>query len=174
MKLMALLLCSLIYMYANDASQELVDLGCKYLSNKDYANAKKVFEEATYQGNADAMHNLGLMYINADGVVQNYQKALFYFQKAFDHKRINSAYDIGVMYRNGEGVTKDLFKSKEYYLIAANNNYALAQFELSKLYGLEQNMTQFQYWTEKAIHNGYIPKTEKDKQILIYLNSMKK
>lgn len=173
MKLLVLLLSSIIYMYGNDASQELVDLGCKYLSNKDYENAKNVFEEASYQGNANAMHNLGLMYIKADGIEQDYPKALFYFQKAFENKHTNSAYDIGVMYKNGEGVTKDLMKAKEYYLIAANNNYALAQFELSKLYGIEQNMAQFQYWAENAIRNGYIPRTEEDKQILIYLKSIK-
>lgn len=172
MKLLTLLLSSMIYIYANNTSQALLDLGCKYLNNKDYGSAKKVFEDASAKGEAKAMYNLGLMYINAHGVAQDYQKALSYFQKALDNNYINSAYDIGAMYKNGEGVKRDIPTAKEYYLVAAKNDYALAQFELSKIYGLEQNMKKFQYWSKQAIHNGYIPRTEKDKEIIIYLNSL--
>jgi len=172
MKLLALLLSSMIFIYANDSSQALLDLGCKYLNNKDYESAKKAFEEASSKGEAQAMHNLGLMYINADGVAQDYQKALFYFQKALENNYINAAYDIGAMYKNGEGVSKDIPTAKKYYLLAAKNDYTLAQFELSKIYGLEQNMKEFKYWAEQAIHNGYIPRTENDKEIIIYLKTL--
>lgn len=173
MKKFALLLSFIVSLYANEISSKLVEQGCHYLSNKEYEQAKKIFEEASFSGDAEAMHNLGLMYINGDGVPQDYHKALSYFQKALENKRINSAYDIGVMYRNGEGVTKDLMRAKEYYLISANNNYSLAQFELAKLYGIEQNMQQFQSWAEKAVQNGFKPVTENDQKIISLLQALR-
>lgn len=169
MKVLFSLLLTVCFIFASNTP--LSDKGCEYLNKKDFLKAKKIFEEAASKGEALAMNNLGLMYINGDGVKQNYPIAMLYFQQALEHGYTNAAYDLGAMYRNAEGVQKNMQKAKEYYLIAAKTNYALAQFELAKIYAQEQNMKEFQHWALEALKHGYQPRTENDRQIIAYLKT---
>ena len=125
------------------------------LQKGQFSKAVMKLEKAQELGDARAMHSLGLMHINGDGVKKSYAKALTYFKKSYKHGYTNAAYDIGVMYKNGESVKKSLKTAEKYYLIAAKNNYRLAQIELAKLYGSLGNKKQFNYWAKKAqSHKG--------------------
>lgn len=125
------------------------------LQKGDFNGAKVKLEKAQALGDSRAMHSLGLMYINGDGVKKSYAKALKYFKKSYKHGYINAAYDIGVMYKNGESVKKSIKTAEKYYLISAKNNYRLAQIELAKIYASQGNKKQLTYWTKKAqSHKG--------------------
>ena len=147
--------------------------GCVLLNKKDYKNAKIELEKAVLNKECKGMYNLALIYINGHGVKQDYSQAIKYFKQSLKCGYLNSAYDIGVMHKNGEGIPKNINKAKEYYLIASKNNYALAQFELGKIYGSEKKIEKFIFWANKALKNGYKPKTKNDKQIIEYLNNNK-
>ena len=43
---------------------------------------KKQIEQNAEQGDADAQHNLGIPYYKGEGVTQDYEKAIFWWQKA--------------------------------------------------------------------------------------------
>lgn len=169
MKLIYIILFTAMFLYANESELSYTDKGCSFLYKKDYKNAKIEFEKAALNKECRGVFSLALMYINGHGVKQNYIKAMEYFKKSLKLKCLDSAYDIGAMYKNGEGIPKDIAKAKKYYLIAANNNYALAQFELGKIYGAENNIKKFTFWANKALKNGYKPRTTNDKAIIEYL-----
>ena len=125
------------------------------LQKGHFSQAKVKLEKAQALGDIKAMHSLGLMYINGDGVKKSYSKALSHFQKSYKYGYVNSAYDIGVMYKNGESVKKRVKTAQKYYIIAAKNNYRLAQIELAKIYAHQGNQKQFDYWAQKAqSHKG--------------------
>lgn len=125
------------------------------LQKGQFSQAKVKLEKAQSLGDIKAMHSLGLMYINGDGVKKSYSKALTYFKKSYKHGYVNAAYDIGVMYKNGESVKKSVKTAQKYYTIAAKNNYRLAQIELAKIYAHQGNKKQFDYWAKKAqSHKG--------------------
>ena len=170
MKFLFILIISLSIAHAAETS--FSNKACAFLNKHDYANAKQMLEKGIKNNEPVAFRTLGLMYINGDGVQKNYKLALDYFQQAFKHGYINAAYDIGVMYRNGEGITKNRQTAKKYYLIAAKNNYPLAQFELAKIYAQEGDIQNFKIWVEKALHNGYRPRTQSDSAIIDYFRSL--
>ena len=173
MRIISIIIFISITILAIGTQNTYTDKGCAFLYNKDYKNAKIELEKAVQNKECKGMFNLALIYINGHGLKQNYPKAMKYFKQSLKYNCLNSAYDIGVMYRNGEGVLKNIDKAKEYYLIASNNNYALAQFELGKIYGNEKNIEKFIFWANKALQNGFKPRTKNDKQIIEYLNNNK-
>lgn len=156
-KIVVIVLFSMVgllnFSYADGISPEAKKYGYEghvLLQKGQFKQASIKLEKAQALGDIRAMHTLGLMYINGDGVKQSYAKALAYFKKSYKHGYINAAYDIGVMYKNGESVKKNRDTAKKYYLIAAKNNYRLAQIELAKIYGEEGNKKQYEYWVKRA------------------------
>jgi TPR repeat protein len=59
------------------------------------------------QGDAEAQNNLGMMYANGKGVVQDDKQAAFWFRKAADQGEAMGQFNLGRMYFNGTGVPKD-------------------------------------------------------------------
>ncbi len=75
----------------------------------DYNKAFKFISAAANAGNDEAMHMMGIMYKNGQGVQQSYQLAVDCFYRAI---KINSgngyaAFDLGRMYYIGQGVEKN-------------------------------------------------------------------
>uniref|UniRef100_UPI0002B95E6E tetratricopeptide repeat protein n=1 Tax=Helicobacter pylori TaxID=210 RepID=UPI0002B95E6E len=62
--------------------KELFDLGVKSIEAKDYIQAKKYFEKACGLNNGSGCNNLGVLYINGQGVEKNLTKADQYISKA--------------------------------------------------------------------------------------------
>ncbi|WP_240331045.1 tetratricopeptide repeat protein [Helicobacter suis] len=54
------------------------------------------------------------MYGNGQGVKQDYQKAIEYYQKAASMGSAHAYYNLGAMYFNGEGVWKNLQRAEGY------------------------------------------------------------
>ena len=120
-----------------------------------------VFEEwiqLAQQGNQDAQYNLGLIYYNGDGVVQDYKKALYWFEKSARQGDAQAQNNLGFMYYDGKGVEKDYKKSFYWYKKSAEQGIALAQKGLILMYtqghGVEQDHEKALYWTRKAAQQG--------------------
>lgn len=77
------------------------------------------FFRAAEQGYADAQFNLGLMYINGEGVPQDIPHAVELFQKAAEQGHVDAQNNLGAMYFTGEGVTRDEKKAIEWFEKAA-------------------------------------------------------
>jgi len=106
----------------------------KALSRGDYATAVEWFQKAAEQGYALAQILLGRMYINGEGVTQNYQEAVKWFQKAAVQGNADAQVYLGIMYGTGKGVTAndqgimDMLRRKNYYNNWVNNKQVLGAF----------------------------------------------
>ena len=93
--------------------------GGEKAAEQGHADAKKAplrqLMERAEQGDAIAQSNLGVMYANGEGVTQDYEKAVEWYQKAAQQGFANAQYNLGVMYEHSKGVTQDYEKAVEWY-----------------------------------------------------------
>ena len=95
-------------------------LGYVYVKLKDYFNAKKYYEISCNKGNdninqATSCYNLGVMYVEGQGVRQDYHKASELWKKACDMKHASACNNLGVIYGKGQGVKQNHSIAKQYY-----------------------------------------------------------
>ncbi len=94
------------------------NLSGKVLDN-DPELAAGWFYRAAEQGYADAQFNLGLMYANGEGVLQDMEQAAELFKKAAEQGHVDAQNNLGAMYFTGEGMARDEKKAIEWFEKAA-------------------------------------------------------
>ena len=72
-------------------------------------------------GNAVAQNNLGLMYANGKGVIQDYKTAVKWYRLAAEQGNADAQFNLGLMYGMGRGVIRDPVYAHMWYNIAASN-----------------------------------------------------
>jgi len=87
----------------------------------NYSKAYGYFVKSAKKGFAPAQYNLGVMYLNGQGVEKDIQKAISYFMLASDLGYVNAQVQLGNLYFNGEEVPKDLDKALSFYKDACKN-----------------------------------------------------
>ena len=93
-------------------------LGRAYYQLNDYFNAKKYFEISCNKVSdiqAESCYNLGVMYVEGQGVRQDYHKAAELYKKACDMKYADACNNLGVLYGKGQGVKQNRSIAKQYY-----------------------------------------------------------
>lgn len=104
---------------------------------------------------------LGAMYLNGEGVEQNYGEALRYLTRAAGAGDVIAQANLGYMYAMGEGVEQDYNKANEWYTKAAMQGYALAQHSMGAAYergeGVEKDLYKAVEWYKKAAMQGFAP-----------------
>lgn len=102
-----------------------------------------------------AQFKLGELYAKGQGVVQDYKKAVYWYQRDANHGGISTQYILGTIYQK----EKDYKKAFEWYEKAANHDYEMAQFKLGELYakgqGVAQDYKKAVYWLEKSAKHGH-------------------
>lgn len=93
---------------------------------KDYETVAKLLEQAAEQDHPNAQYNLAVMYQKGDGLIQNSQKSLFWYEKAAGHKLAIAQYNLGMIYFEGKLVEKDELKAKELWQQAADQGLEVA------------------------------------------------
>ena len=101
------------------------------------------------------------MYDCGDGVEQNYQKAVEYYQKAAEQDYPQAQNNLGLLYEHGKGVEQSYKKAIELYQKAADQGFAQAHSNLGLLYehgnGVEQNYQKAVEHCQKAADQGWAP-----------------
>ena len=87
--------------------EELVQQGKNHLENGDCEEAAKCFGKAVEKGNAEAMYEIGWMYIDSICIDQDYEAAATWFKHAADFGYPYAQMDLAEMYNNGVGVPRD-------------------------------------------------------------------
>lgn len=96
--------------------------GTKALKIKDYATAKKMFQEACHKSFQKGCIGLGIMYHSGQGVSKNYAKAKRLFESACNSNECFGCLYLGRMYEKGNGVEKNYQKAKELFAKACYEN----------------------------------------------------
>jgi TPR repeat protein len=134
-------------------------LGNAYLQgargrSKDPVVARKWFEKAAALGNELAMHRLGLLYQNGDGVAKNIGEARQWYEKAALLNDSFAMNQLGRLYEDGNGVLKDYATARSWFEKAAALNNAVAMRNLGNLFengwGVAQNYAEAHKWYQKA------------------------
>ena len=118
---LSLLLASVSVCYAQDFEK-----GFNAYNSGDYATALREWRSLADQGDADAQYNLGLMYANGQGVIQDYKEAVRLYSLAAAQGYATAQHNLGVKYYNGEGVIQDNVYAHMWWNIAASSGDASA------------------------------------------------
>lgn len=115
-------------------------------------------ESLAEEGDMDAQYELGVRYIEGDGVEQSAEKAVEWFRKSAGQGYAAAQNHLGVCYENGDGVEQSAEKAVMWYRKAAEQGYALAQNNLGVCYydgdGVEQSAQKAVQWFRKAVEQG--------------------
>ena len=71
---------------------------------QSYKMARRLYDLAAQQGDADAMYDLGQMYKHGEGVEQSYEKAFEYYEQAAQLGLASAQNNLGNMYAKGDGI----------------------------------------------------------------------
>jgi len=98
----------------NDAMQRYPDVmrfvleaGRVATARKEYAEARRLYEQAAAGGYAMAFNNIGALYEGGNGTPVNYVEAARWYQKAADAGEPIGMVDLAWQYNTGHGVKKD-------------------------------------------------------------------
>ena len=120
----------------------------------DFEQVKKNAE----QGDATAQTNLGVMYANGCGVIQNDAEAHVWFSKAAEQGSAVAQRNLGVVYARGRGVTQNTAEAFAWFRKAAEQGDTIAQTNLGVMYarglGVAQNAAEAFAWFHKVAEQG--------------------
>lgn len=125
----------------------------------DEARAHDLYLRAAQKGDAYAMYNLGVRYLNGRGASLNPAEALTWFGQAAKEGFPPSMTALGRMYVEGRpGVPKNPTLAKEWFEKAAAADDAEAMHSLGLMYlrgmGIERNRAKAAIWFDKAASLG--------------------
>ena len=89
--------------------------------------------ERAERGDAGAQFNLGQMYSNGLGVLQDFKEAANWYRLSAEQGIVQAQFNLGSMYSNGQGVPQDYNEAAKWMKLAAEQGNALAQFHLDLL-----------------------------------------
>lgn len=115
-------------------------------------------EMAAEKGDADAQNELGVMYVQGQGVAQDYKLATIWLRKAAEQGIAMAQSNLGMMYHDGQGVEQDFQQALIWYRKAAAQGNAVAQLNLGLMYtrgqGVAKDDKQAVDWLHKAAEQG--------------------
>ena len=88
---------------------------------------------AAEHGNASAMNEVGLLYEYGNGVVQSYEKAREWYEKAAALGFGWGYNNLGLLYEYGRSVEVDMARAEEYYRLALEAGLEEAQEKLDRV-----------------------------------------
>ncbi len=141
-------------------AEEVFEEGLKLCEAEKYKEAHQKFVKSAEMGFARGDYAVGVDYLRGEGVETDYEKALYYFKKAFDEGYEKAAEYLGMMYFCvGEfGLDEDQEEAFPYLKLAAESGDEISMFFLSKAYlggiGCEMCTHLAGYWAQEAIEHG--------------------
>lgn len=122
---------------------------------KHYQEAYKLWKPLAEQGDPDAQYNLGLLYMNGQGVEKNERTALWWFTRAAQQGLADAQYNAGVMYYLGKGVYPSHKTAVEWWQLAVEKGHANAENNLAIMYafgyGVKKDPVKaVELWTSAA------------------------
>jgi len=106
--------------------------GLEALARGDYGQALTWFHLAAAGGDADAQHNLALMYRAGLGIEVDAEEAMRLLTRAADQGHAGSRYTLAISYRDGYGVDADPLRALHWMKEAAAARHPEAMRELAR------------------------------------------
>jgi hypothetical protein len=146
----------------NDAMRQYPDVarfvfqaGRVALAQKDYAGARRLFEQANSMGSKVAMNGLGVLYMNGWGVAKDYAQSRQWLERGAAADEPAAMTNLGRLYANGWGVSQDYGRARQWFEKAAATGESPAMTQLANLYlhgwGVTKDYAQARQWLEKGV-----------------------
>ena len=118
------------------------------------------YQKAALQNHSRAQFVLGKLYLQGQGVVQNFKEVVRWYREAALQDFSEAQFILGEMYLQGRGVKKDFREAFHWLHKAAQKNHSQAQFILGELYlqglGMEKDLEKAAHWFRKAALQGHL------------------
>ena len=125
----------------------------------DYEVAFKSWEPLAETGDAYAQVNLGVMYSQGHGVVQDDKEDFKWFKLAAEQGYSPGQWRLAIMYKTGTGVVQNYEEAAKLYKLVAEQGDAYAQnalgFMFSNGFGVPQDNVKAYLWFTVAGDSGY-------------------
>jgi len=130
----------------------------RYLDANDYVRAERLLQMAARAGDADAMDQLGQLYLYGPALYRDDAQAREWFQKAAEGGNVPAMSHLGQLHLHGWGVPQDSAQARQWYQKAAKGGDPEAMYGLGWLYehgwGGGKDFTLARRWYEKAAQAG--------------------
>ncbi len=124
----------------------------------DYELALKSWEPLAETGDASAQVNLGIMYNQGHGVIQDDKEAAKWFKLAAEQGYSPGQWRLAIMYKTGTGVVQNYEEAAKLYKLVAEKGDAYAQsalgFMFSNGFGVPQDNVKAYLWFTNASDGG--------------------
>jgi TPR repeat protein len=117
-----------------DVMRFVFEAGRVATARKDYAEARRLYDQAAAAGYAMAMNNIGALYEGGSGTPVNYVEAARWYQKGVDAGEPIAMVDLGWQYATGHGVKKDYAEARRLYETAVKAGVSSGMNNLGLLY----------------------------------------
>ena len=160
MKLLSALAVGLLL--AAPVSGQDLDKGLAAARAGDYETALQEFKPLAEQGNAQAQYNMGVMYFDGLGVLQDYLEASKWYHLSAEQGYLDAQSGLGMFYEKGLHGSQDYLEALKWYRLAAAQGAlksGLAQRSLAEMYekgvGVPQdNVTAHMWFNISATTSG--------------------
>ncbi|SDZ94356.1 tetratricopeptide repeat protein [Selenomonas ruminantium] len=105
----------------NQSGAQLYEMAKK---EENIEKSIELLKMASDKGDATAMHELGMKYMNGDGVEEDYNKGIEFFEKSAQLGNADAMLDMGDAYFNGITFEKNTERAFEWYMKGADNGNA--------------------------------------------------
>ena len=139
-------------------AEQAYDRALKARQAGDPATAAKHLRDAAEGGHAEAAYELGLAYMEGNGVPQNYDLSATWINRAADLGDPGAQFLVGSSFYAGIGVEQDIPRGLSFLELAADQGHAKAQLILGQAYvdgiGVPENAEWAARWYGKAARGG--------------------
>lgn len=130
---------------------------------KNYVEAKKLFEKYAEKGNAKAMWYLGLYYEYGYGIESNIEKAYEWYLEGAEAGNPKAMNAVAICYEKGIGTQKNTTKAAEWYKKGADTGEMYAMYNYARCcengIGIrsseDRSSETFLFWYEKSAELGH-------------------
>lgn len=150
MKTMRFLLWFIIAFVGNSCLAKDAESALKAAQAGDYQTAFQLWLPLAEQGDARSQYNIGLLYANGTGVVQDWQQAAKWYHLSAAQGYASAQNNLGVLYEDGLGVIQDYDKALKWYRLSAEQGEVLGLYNVGYMYkngyGLDKDHVYAHMW----------------------------
>lgn len=134
-------------------------VGSYYYALNDCYEAIKWIGMAAELGNAEALFNMGIFYLEGMGCDQDMEKCASYLHRAARRRHPEAQFAYADLLANGWGVEQDEKRAVKWYLDAAENGHVEAMYRLGEIYeegrGTNVDLAAAAKWYNAACEKGH-------------------
>ena len=108
-----------------------------------------------------AQYNLGVSYLNGEGVPRDEAEAIWWIRNSAQRSYAPAQYLLATLYQEGRGVEQSYDEAVFWFRTAASREHGGAQYRLSQMYadgiGVRKNLQRAAFWRRRFVEAGYRP-----------------